>query len=73
MRRRYKPFAHLPLSCEYTLVELDMSELVSAATLLEFSSASMNRGLGRRVSAFGTDGRELPECHPVCTHAVQLS
>jgi hypothetical protein len=37
MRRRYKPFAHLPLSCEYALVELDMAELVASATLHEFA------------------------------------
>ena len=35
-RRRFKALAHLPLGCEFALVELDLAPLVSAATLREF-------------------------------------
>ena len=38
MRRRYKAFAHLPLNCEFSLVELDLSDVVSTEVLGHFAS-----------------------------------
>jgi len=38
MRRRYKAFAHLPLNCEFSLVELDLSSVVSPDVLGHFAS-----------------------------------
>ena len=72
MRRRYKAFAHLPLSCEYTLVELDMAQLVSPATMQEFASKQTcmrgraNERTNERMNRTRGRGRATREIYEAC-------
>ena len=61
LRKRYRFLGHVPLGCEFSFVEVDMTDLVSEETLAPFAAeiASREAARARRAVASERENRRI--------------
>lgn len=55
LRKRYRFLGHLPLGCEFSFVEVDMSDVVSPETLVPFAAEIAEREQARKRKAMASE------------------